>query len=146
VNVPVHIDAAKPEELRDIQRLLDDARLPSEDIGEHLSGFVVARSSAGLAGAAACEIHGDQGFLRSFVVVPALRNQGIGKRLLDAVVAMARSRGVCRLGLLTETAERFFHREGFTAIPRERVPPYIRETTEYRIYCPASSICMVKDL
>ncbi|MGH7538286.1 MAG: GNAT family N-acetyltransferase, partial [Gemmatimonadales bacterium] len=94
----------------------------------------------------AVELYGTTGLLRSVAVDATLRGQGIGVRLTDAALALARRRGVRYVYLLTETAARFFPRFGFRTIPRSEVAPAVRESVEFTGACSESAVAMVKEL
>lgn len=57
--------------------------------------------------------------LEDMVVAPAHRGSGVGGRLLEAAIELARRQGCCRITLLTdrvnEAAQRFYARQGFQA-------------------------------
>ena len=97
-------------------------------------------------GLVGCEIHGNDGLLRSLVVTPEKRSDGTGSALVEHVEAYARKQGVRVMYVLTTTAEDFFARRGYSSISRDQVPDSIRSTTEYSDICPASSAVMVKHL
>jgi amino-acid N-acetyltransferase len=82
--------------------------------------------------------------LRSLVVAPAHRDQGLGAALVRHAEAHARSRGARAVYLLTTTAETFFERQGYAAADRAQAPQAIRATREFADICPASSAFLVK--
>ena len=130
-----------------VRRLLEEARLPTRDLTpEMLEHFLVARRGAELFGVIGLEPLGDVGLLRSAAVVPAERGRGLGARLTAALEDRAARLGIGRLFLLTTTAEVFFARLGYRRASREEAPPAIRDTTEFRELCAATSVCMVKEL
>jgi amino-acid N-acetyltransferase len=88
----------------------------------------------------------DGALLRSVAVDASVRGSGLGLRLTDAALAMARERGAPAVYLLTTTAERFFPRFGFSRVPREHVPATIRESVEFTSACPASAVVMMRPL
>jgi amino-acid N-acetyltransferase len=47
---------------------------------------------------------------------------------------------------LTETAQAFFQRLGYTAIDRARVSDHVKQSAEFRSLCPDSAVCMSKAL
>lgn len=130
-----------------VRRLLEEARLPTRDLTpEMLEHFLVARRGAELVGVIGLEPLGDVGLLRSAAVAPELRGTGLGGRLTDALERYAREAGVGRLYLLTTTAAAYFDRHGYVRVPRDEAPAAIRDTTEFRELCAATSVCMVKEL
>lgn len=123
--------------------LLTDAGLPTEGVPESLEGFVVAENVDGaIVGAAAVEIYGDQGLLRSVVVAPSLRGTGLGQALTEHVIAGAGNRGITDLYLLTTTAERFFPRFGFRLVTRDMVPEAVQASVEFQGACPSTAAIM----
>lgn len=130
-----------------IRRLLADVGLPHEDISPaHLAHFLVARGGEELTGVVGLEVHGPAALLRSLAVPPAHRGRGIAIRLTDEAEAYARSLGVRTLYLLTTTAEGFFAKRGYLRTDRRDVPAAVQGTAEFRSICPASAVCMRKDL
>jgi len=79
-------------------------------------------------------------------VDPEWRSRGLGRALVTRVIADAEARGVRALYLLTQTADRYFPRFGFTTIAREETPDDIRATAEFRTACPASATVMTRPL
>lgn len=127
-----------------IGTLLKAADLPHEDFSRHLAHFLVARRGGVVVGAVGYERHGGDALLRSLVVAPALRGAGLGDALVKQLAEAAASAGVTRFFLLTTTAEKFFARRGFTPIARDRVPPLIAATEEFRSLCPVSAVCLTR--
>jgi amino-acid N-acetyltransferase len=44
------------------------------------------------------------------------------------------------------TAEGFFAKQGYCRTARDSAPDEIQETTEFRTLCPATAVCMVKQI
>lgn len=140
------IRAARADELSDIEDLLRRVRLPVEGI-DRLAGLVTVADAAGqVVGSAALEPYDPAGLLRSVAVDPAFQGQGLGVRLTDATLSLARERQIERVYLLTETASAFFPRFGFRVIPRSEVDPAVRQSEEFARLCPDSAVAMVLDL
>jgi len=105
--------------------------------------FLLARSGPELLGCIGLELHGADGLLRSFAVAPAQRRRGLGAALHDRAVKEAAVLGVRRLFLLTTTVRERALRLGFSDLPRELLPPSIRDGAQARSLCPASAACMM---
>lgn len=75
--------------------------------------------------------------LRSLVVLPSWRRQGLGRRPVTA--QLSRLAPGTPLYLLTSGARRYFASLWFQAIPREDVPPAIKESVEFRGTSPQSA-------
>lgn len=130
-----------------VRRLLLEAELPTSDITPaKLETFFACESDGELAGIVGLELHGTVGLLRSLVVSPRSRSQGLGAALVAHAEGVAQASGVVWLYLLTTTAERFFRRLGYETVPREVAPPAIQRTSEFSAICPVSAAFMVKRL
>src|SRR5687767_6434065 len=90
------------------EALLAVAELPLAGFRDH--PFLVAERDGALVGCVALEIYGKHGLLRSLVVDPSARAQGLGVRLVEEAIALARRSAVEQLWLLTTTAGAFFPR------------------------------------
>ncbi len=140
------IRAAGAADLPAIHELLEEARLPTAGVADHLADFLVAEEAGRAVGAVGMERAGEVALFRSLVVRPGARRRGIGERLFRALEAIARARGVKRAYLLTETIEARCRAWGFTRVPRETVPAALRASPEFTGCCPASAPLMAKDL
>ncbi len=133
------LEAATPQDWPAIQALLQGAGLPVEGLPEHLTTALVIRGPEGLVACGALEVHGESALLRSLAVRASRRGQGLGGRLVHALLALAQERGIRQVTLLTETAADFFPRFGFRPIPRAQVDPAIRASPEFTHLCPQSA-------
>jgi amino-acid N-acetyltransferase len=115
-------------------------------VAENLASFVVAESEGKLVGVAGLEVCCNNALLRSVAVDPAWRGRGVGRQLVERVIAAAESRGIRALYLLTTTAEHYFPSFGFTRTTREAVPEEVRATAEFQGACPASAVVMAREL
>ncbi|MDQ2767020.1 MAG: GNAT family N-acetyltransferase, partial [Gemmatimonadota bacterium] len=87
-------------DLPDIERLLVASSLPVIGVAEALGTFVVAESDGRLVGVIGLEICGEYALLRSTAVAPDWRDRGLGRRLVERIIAEAEAQGVCALYLL----------------------------------------------
>ena len=140
------ISAARPNDLPTILALLASHRLPEAGLADHIPTTLVARDGDQVVGCAAIEPYDGAGLLRSVAVAEQHRGTGLGGRLTEAAIALARARGLRALYLLTETAAGFFPRFGFRPIPRTEVAAVVQQSIEFTRACPASALAMVKDL
>ena len=132
-----------------VEALLTGSNLPLNGVREALGCFVVAHDDGrlvGVAGIEECGVRGEHALLRSVAVDPAWRSRGLGRALVSRAIALAESRGVNALYLLTTTAEHYFPSFGFTTTSREAVPDDVRSTAEFQGACPASATVMVRRL
>jgi len=112
--------------------MLTELKLPTAGVNEWWSLFTVAEAEGRIIGAAGLERYADGALLRSVAVQPAWRSSGLGRMLVDAALDTARRAGSRDVYLLTTTAEHYFPRLGFTAIPRESVPASVQASVEFR--------------
>jgi N-acetylglutamate synthase-like GNAT family acetyltransferase len=140
------IDAAGPADWPEVLALLEASNLPVGGLEEHLATALVARDDGAVVGSVALELFGSDALLRSLAVRPELRGQGLGRRLTDAALLLARERAIQRVYLLTETAAPFFRRLGFRDVARPDVPERVRNSLEFRSLCPASAEALTLNL
>src|SRR5215813_7352659 len=123
----ISVVAAEARHFDRIVALLEEARLPTHDLTlSSIDGFLVATHAQEVLGAVALERHGDVGLLRSLVVAPDRKAEGLGKALVHAVEAQARAEGISSLVLLTETAKDFFAALGYREGRRADAPAGFR--------------------
>jgi amino-acid N-acetyltransferase len=140
------IDAAQERDLPAVHRLLESEQLPLDGVDEHVATMVVAKDNDEVVGAAAVELYADGALLRSVVVNPSRQGQGLGHRLAEAALSLAKVRGSNTAFLLTTTAEKFFPKLGFERITRDDVPASVQRSVEFQTACPATAIVMRKRL
>ncbi len=130
-----------------IKRLLESCGLHHQDLSPHqLAHFLLAWDSARLAGVVGLEILGHDALLRSLAVDADYRNRKIATRLVNQIEDHATSLHVDTLYLLTMTAADFFAKQGYRRTARDSAPAGIQTTSEFRDLCPASAVCMVKQI
>jgi amino-acid N-acetyltransferase len=112
----------------------------------HVGTALVARLDGEVVGSAALEHYRDAALLRSVAVAPSIQGRGLGCRLTEAALQLARDLGVTRVYLLTETAAEFFPRFGFGVVDRAQVPPAVRRSAEFTSACPESALAMMLKL
>lgn len=131
------------DETAAVRTLLADSGLPTEDLASAAIEFRVAVDEhQAMLGVVGIEVFDDAGLLRSLAVEPRARQRGIGDALASSLEADARARGLRQLVLLTQTAEAFFARRGYTVIDRAAAPAGVQASAEFRSLCPASAVCM----
>jgi amino-acid N-acetyltransferase len=140
------IRSAAPSDLPAIERLLTESKLPLDGVRESLATFLIAESGGTIVGVAGLEVCCEHALLRSVAVAPAWRSKGLGRELVNRIIADAERRGIHALYLLTTTAERYFPSFGFAPITREEVPADVQTTGEFQSACPASATVMRRPL
>src|SRR5690606_16841289 len=114
--------------------------LPTADLGDGYVRFFAAGVGNAPDGVVGIGCFGPVALLRSLAVKPVRRRAGIGSRLVAHAENEARKHGASEIYLLTEGAEPFFARRGYTKLPREHAPEAIRRTREYAELCPNSAV------
>ncbi len=142
----IDIGSVEPGEEPALLSLLERCGLTETGVRDHLRDALVARDGSRVVGSAILEIYTDGALLRSVAVDSGLRGRGLGVRLTEAALELARHRGMRHVYLLTETASGFFPRFGFHAIPRSDVPSSVAASLEFTIACPKSALVMQRAL
>jgi amino-acid N-acetyltransferase len=142
VSAPVQIEPAQSTDRDAVLRLVEQSGLPLDGLVNHLATTLVARQGDRIVGSAALEMYPEGALLRSVAVAPEFQGEGIGHRLTDAAISLARERRAPALYLLTTTAEQFFPRFGFERIERTAVPRTVQSSVEFTSACPSSATVM----
>ncbi|MFN8496619.1 MAG: arsenic resistance N-acetyltransferase ArsN2 [Anaerolineae bacterium] len=142
----ITIGPARPEDFPKVLALLERSHLPADGLADHRDGLLVARDSDAVVGSAALEVYGDAALLRSVAVDEGVRGQGLGQRLTDAALELARGRGIHQVYLLTETAADFFPRFGFRPVARTEVAAEVQQSVEFTSVCPVSALVMLREI
>ncbi len=95
-------------------------------VQEFIQGFVVAEQDGEIVGCAGLEPYETAGMIRSVAVLPSMAGRGLGKLLIEAVIADARASGLLDLYLFTADAHPFWSHLGFIDVPFERWDPSTR--------------------
>ncbi|WP_337867389.1 arsenic resistance N-acetyltransferase ArsN2 [Meiothermus sp.] len=129
-------------DLPEVMALLDAAHLPQVGVEEHILNFMLALDGEKVVGCAGLEVHQGSGLLRSVAVAEEYRRMGIGAKLTEGMLDLARHKNLTSLSLLTETAADFFLRFGFAQIPRAELPAALQASQELQGACPETAIAM----
>jgi amino-acid N-acetyltransferase len=135
---------AQGEDLSAIKELLQQSGLPITGVEDWLSQFLVAEHEGHIVAVAGMELYGSSALLRSVGVRPEWRGSGLGRQLVERLLATAQERGTHDVYLLTTTAEDYFPRFGFACISRDQVPEQVQDSVEFTCACPASAVVMCK--
>jgi len=110
----------------------------AEQIRRVLENFLVAEHAGRVVGCGSnVPLTAELVELRSLAVASEFRSSGLGKRLVEALVAKARADGYEQICALT-LVESFFSRMGFATVDRWAIPPKIWHEC---IYCPKFDAC-----
>lgn len=125
-----------------ILQLLRENKLPVADITlQPLQVFVVCGQGDQLLGVGGLEIYESHALLRSLCVSASSRAQGIGKKILERLLQVARGKFIQDVFLLTTTAPGYFEKMGFVAWNRAEVPEAIKASAEFAELCPDTARC-----
>jgi amino-acid N-acetyltransferase len=141
------LQRAGADDLPAILELLEASGLPTTDLHpEGATQFLLLRDGRRLDGVVGLERYGAVGLLRSLAVRPERRRAGLGIALTEALEKLAAASGLTSVVLLTQTAQAFFAERGYRVIARDTVPPAMQSSSQFTSLCPASAICMRKEL
>ena len=126
--------------------LLETEKLPTVDLNKELPHFILKTVEDKIVGSIGLELYGNSALLRSMMVIPDHRNEGIASELIGKLLAYAKENGVRNVYLITNTAEDFFSRKGFIKIDRSKVSEEILSSQEFNGLCPSSSAIMIMEL
>ncbi|HEY1891681.1 MAG TPA: arsenic resistance N-acetyltransferase ArsN2 [Steroidobacteraceae bacterium] len=129
-----------------IHDLLVRNGLPTSDLAASRAQFIVACDGDSVIATGAIEPFGSAALLRSVAVKAQWRGSGVGRLIVAELERRARDAGIGELILLTLTARDFFERLGYDTKDRAQARAAVHDSAEFRSLCPASAICMAKDL
>jgi amino-acid N-acetyltransferase len=138
----VTLRPAVDSDLGAVEELLLASGLPVAGVAESLCSFIVAESDERIVGVVGLELCCEHALLRSTAVDAGWRDRGLGRQLVERIIAEAELRNIRALYLLTTTAERYFPSFGFVKTSRDTVPEPVRRTEEFTSACPASATVM----
>ena len=146
-DISVQTRVAKTQDLNIVKRFLQELNLPVEKIEDQFNNFILLFDAQNqLIGCAGLEIYNTDGLVRSVAITKVLQNKQLGSLLVDEIEKLAKKKHLTTLFLLTETAEKFFTKHGYTKLQRDNVPLSIQNSFEYTTSCKKSAIVMKKDL
>jgi amino-acid N-acetyltransferase len=134
-------------DIEQITSLLAASGLPTEDLDDipHLYVWLM-EADGDVIGTIALERYGSEGLLRSMVVAPDYRSRGLARLLVARLEEDAKADGVATIVLLTQTAEGFFERLGYSITDRGALGPAVKQSAEFKTLCPVSALCMSRSL
>ena len=128
----VSVKPVSQSDLEGLRLVLLAEGLPVENILTAPVNFFSAQAENGAAVAwGGLEVYGTAAILRSVVVNSVLRGTGAGRKLVKALIDEARTLGLKRLWLLTNSAENFFGKMGFSHAIRSEAPIEIQNSEEF---------------
>lgn len=134
------VDGSAP----DLREALSAEGLPIDDLTEDGRRFFRVVRDGATVGFGGYEPLGESALLRSLVITPAHKGQGLGEAALGLLIEQARQEGARQGYLLTTSAAPFFERLGFRSIDRRSAPPAILDSRQAMSLCPASAVILTK--
>ena len=134
---------ATTSDLEMVLELLEAVKLPTAGVKDQIQNFRLEFENQTLLACAGLEIHGQAGLLRSVAVNAAERSHRIAAGLVKSILEHARTQGLLSIFLLTESAEHYFPRFGFTQVSRAEIPASLHASEELRGACPDSAVVMM---
>jgi|CXWL01.1.fsa_nt_gi N-acetylglutamate synthase-like GNAT family acetyltransferase len=129
---PIDLRRATIADVPRMVELIAGANLPPLFVVEHIDGFVVAERGEAVVGCGGIELFGRCAVIRSVVVDEAWRGTGLGKRLYDALMAIAVPGSISDVYLFTADARDFWQHLGFREITFEDWKPEARMNWQYQ--------------
>jgi phosphoglycolate/pyridoxal phosphate phosphatase family enzyme len=138
---PAVRQAAGPD-LPTIATLLHDGGLPAGSARERVGRTVVAELDRTVLATAAWEALDGPALLRSVATSPKARGHGLGVHVVAGALRGIHRAGLRDVYLVTQDAERFFGRCGFTTVPREEMPNAVARHPQVARECPSTAPVM----
>jgi N-acetylglutamate synthase-like GNAT family acetyltransferase len=118
---------------------LEAEHLPVDDLAESGRLFFRFKRDGAAVGFGGIELCGTNILLRSIVVLPQARGQGIGRLITESLLERAIVLGTNNAYLLTTSATDFFEAMGFKQIQRDFVPAEVLATKQASSLCPSTA-------
>lgn len=141
----VDLEPVAPD-ARDFIDALDVEHLPTDDLTENGRLFFRFNRDGAVAGFGGLELHGRSALLRSIVVLPQARGQGLGRLIVDGLLEHAAAHGAMDAYLLTTSAADFFEAIGFKRTQRDIAPPEILATRQAASLCPSTAMLLMRPI
>lgn len=135
-----------PGDFATVFDLLNEAGLDDSDLKQPGIRLFQMVESGRVTAVGGLEIRAGQALLRSVAVKKEFRGRGLGKKLVAQIEKAAGQSGIQALYLLTTTASGFFQSLGYSPIHRDDFAAPLKQTAQFAGLCPASAICMKKEL
>lgn len=139
----MRIRSRTPEDLREVEALLDQAGLPADGLAA-TTGWVLVHADR-IQCHIALECAGDATVLRSLAVSRDCRGRGYGRALLDFAEAALVTRGPGLRVLRTDSIGAWVLRRGYRPATLGDLPAAVRDTTQFSGGLCASTPVFVKE-
>ena len=129
----INIIPAAGNDIPFITALLLDANLPPDDLETWIDNFLLLSVEGKTVGCIGLEIWGKVGLLRSFVISEDYRSKGLGIKLYNRLMALAKEMKLSTVLLLVKGASIFFEKNGFKFIDRNEVPESVKKSIQFKL-------------
>ena len=129
----INIIPATGKDIPFITALLLDADLPPDDLERWIDNFLMLSVEGKTVGCIGLEIWGKVGLLRSFVISENYRSKGLGIKLYDRLIALAKAMNLSSILLLAIGASIFFEKNGFKFIDRNEAPESVKKSIQFNL-------------
>ena len=129
----INIIPAAGNDIPFITALLLDAELPPDDLETWIDNFLLLSVEGKTVGCIGLEIWGKVGLLRSFVISEEYRSKGLGIKLYNRLMDLAKEMKLTTVLLLVKGASIFFQKNGFKFIDRNEVPESVKKSIQFKL-------------
>ena len=129
----INIIPAAGNDIPFITALLLDAELPPDDLERWIDNFRLLSVEGKTVGCIGLEIWGKVRLLRSFVISEDYRSKGLGIKLYNRLMALAKEMKLSTVLLLVKGASIFFEKNGFKFIDRNEVPESVKKSIQFKL-------------
>ena len=129
----INIIPAAGNDIPFITALLLDADLPPDDLETWIDNFLLLSVEGKTVGCIGLEIWGKVGLLRSFVISEEYRSKGLGIKLYNRLMDLAKEMKLTTVLLLVKGASIFFQKNGFKFIDRNEVPESVKKSIQFKL-------------
>lgn len=138
----ITIRPASAQEWPQVVRLLEANGLASDDLKQPHDHFLLAWAEGEAIGVAGVEPCADAALIRAVSVEKSRQGTGVGRQLLERLIADLRQEGLSRVFALTVTSPEYFAQFKFKRIPHEQAPAALRALAEFERACSACTALM----
>ena len=129
----INIISATGKDIPFITALLLDADLPPDELERWIDNFILLSVEGKTVGCIGLETWGKVGLLRSFVISEDYRSNGLGIKLYNRLIALAKEKKLSSILLLAKGASIFFEKNGFKIIDRNEAPESVKESIQFNL-------------
>ncbi|MEO5977368.1 MAG: GNAT family N-acetyltransferase [Chryseolinea sp.] len=133
---------ADEKDFQAFRTVLKSSDLPFDDLNYQKDLLVGYIEDGALVGTGALEIYGAYALLRSLSVKLGTRGKALGTVITEYLIGNAKEHKLKGIYLLTDKAQGFFQRKGFTEVPRATVPQELHASSEFANARASVAMCL----